>query len=103
MIGKATSDDAAICFWVRSSHLADGLERRVLHHLIGWLRDDLPLRRALFTMHEGATRQVSCSAKRDCRKSYAYPGSQGIRRFCSSRQKNGDEEPGRKQWLVIRG
>ena len=56
---EATNGDAAICFWVRSSRLADGLEERVLRHLVDWLKEKWRFRHALLTARESATRQAA--------------------------------------------
>jgi len=56
---QAKNADAAICFWLRSSRLADGLEAHVLHHLIDWLKNEWSFRHALLVVRESATRQVA--------------------------------------------
>ena len=60
---EATDADAAICFWVRSSRLADGLEERVLRRLVDWTKEKWRFRHALLPTRGSATRQAALFEK----------------------------------------
>ena len=51
--------DALVYFWVRTSSLADGLDRRLLEALCDWLTSAWPFARPVFVTNEGLTQQVA--------------------------------------------
>lgn len=70
---ETTNADAAVCFWVRSSRLKDGLEERVLRQLGHWLKTEWPLRRALLTTRESALRQITLFEKVGLQEALRFP------------------------------
>jgi len=93
----ATDDDATICFWVRSSHLSEGLENRVLDRLIEWLRHAWSFRHAFLTMNDGAARQVALFRTAALHESFRVPGKPGHPPFLFfevGTQESGMRDPG---------
>ncbi len=59
--------DVAVNFWVRTSRLADGLDRRLLDALGPWLDDDWHIGRHLIVTNEQVAQQVSLIESTDRR------------------------------------
>ena len=51
--------DVAASFWIRASRVEDGLDRRVLDTLRGWLADDWGFERVWFVTNEQFVQQVA--------------------------------------------
>lgn len=59
--------EVAVHFWVRTSRLADGLDRRLLDALGPWLEDDWHIERHLIVTNEQVAQQVSLIESTDRR------------------------------------
>jgi hypothetical protein len=59
--------EATVYFWVRTSRLADGLDRRLLDALGPWLEDDWHIERRLIVTNEQVEQQVSLIESTDRR------------------------------------
>jgi len=59
LIEGAEWDAAAIYFWVRSSHLREGLEVELLAHITEWMTSERTFSRVLYSTHTEDPRQVA--------------------------------------------
>lgn len=71
--GERPAFAARVYFWVRTSRLADGLDRRVLAHLRGWFGDEWQLDRVVFATSDRAEQQQRCLEEAGLRRAYRVP------------------------------
>ena len=72
-VGEYLSDNAAfVDFWVRSSHLADNLDRRVLHALMSWFQNEWAFSQLMFIAQKIEERQLRLYEEMGLRLLYSF-------------------------------
>ena len=70
--------DAIASFWVRTSRLADGLDRRVLTALLAWFERDWAFQGVVFAAHSKVVHQVENFAAGGLRRLGATAATNGV-------------------------
>lgn len=73
--GERPTNGARVTFWVRESSVRDGLDTRVLRHLMDWFADTWPVDRVVYFTSDGDERHQQLFEEAGLVQAYAVAGA----------------------------